>query len=111
MVEEKESEERAKFRRMGCGLKEYGKGGPLPHPSVQCDFFAEFMRRRFPEVKDESYIHEWAERFRRGDMFQHADSESRQILLEIMLEGPGDGTAPHIDKKDVQTFCKRLKSE
>ncbi len=101
------SEERAKFRRIGCGLKEYGKGGPLPHPSVVCDFFAEFMRRN-GEWKDEGRVLEWAERFRRGDEFQFADRENRKILLDIMVEGTGDGTARHFDEEDIKRLAKKF---
>lgn len=88
-------EERAEFRRIGC------VDGPLETGTVQCDFYAEFMRRS--GMKNAL---EWAERFKRGDEFQFADIKNKKILLDIMVEGPGDGTAKHIDKKTLSEWIK-----
>jgi hypothetical protein len=94
----KASEERAEFRRI------YGGDA-----NVQRDFYAEFMRRLKERGEDTAHgrSEEWALRFKRGDEFQFVDREHRQILLDIMSEGLGDGTAGHLDKEDVKRFCER----
>ena len=82
--------------------------GGLNSPSIQCDFYAEFVRRAFPEGTNDDYLAEWAGRFARGDEFHASDSKHKAILLDIMLEGTGDMNAPHLRKSDVQAFCARL---
>lgn len=101
MSKEEENKQRSKFRSYGCGNDK-----PLKSFTVQCDFFAEFMRRRFPNA-DENYADDWARRFANGDQFQHADRESRRVLLDIMIEGPGDGTARHLDEEDLAYLHKK----
>jgi len=96
-----DEEERMKWRMVGCS-------STLQPATMQCDFFAEFMRRRFPNA-DEGYAHEWAQRFARGEQFHYADSESKEVLLDIMLKGTGGGNAPHIRREDVEKLCKSVR--
>ena len=93
-----DSELRSKFRGIGCKA-EIGL-----HPqTIQCDFYAEFMRRRFPNETG-NYALDWARRFARGEQFHYADKESKRILFEIMVEGTGDGNAPHLTKEDLKSL-------
>lgn len=92
------AEARAEFRRIGCSYDVPGK----IEPSMSCDYFAEFMRRsRLTGIGD------WIRRFRTGEQFHFADSGNRQILLDIMIDGPGDMDAPHLNPEDFDDFCKR----
>ena len=79
-------------------------------PSVPCDFYAEFMRRikeKGEDVSKEKSL-EWARHFSAGDVFQAADWEHRQILLDVMITGSGSGTEPHVTRTDITRLCARL---
>jgi hypothetical protein len=88
-------EERSKYRDIGC-VK-----GPIEYPSVTCDFYAEFMRKS--GMKNTG---EWAERFARGKQFHAADIRNQKIMLEIMVDGPGDGTAAFINEEAIKQLVK-----
>lgn len=92
-----ESEKIREFRRGGCS------NGPLELSTFQCDFYAEFMRRKGPDN-----LKEWADRFATGRMFQISDRENKQKLLDVMMEGmAGSGNARHLDEKDKKKFCSK----
>ena len=90
---------RALYRTIGCG---YGK--PLKQYTIQCDFFAEFARRK--NLKDPSYIMTWAERFARGEEFHYADRENKKVLLDIMVEGTAYENAPHVSEELLKEWFK-----
>lgn len=90
---------RRKFRGIGS---DRGLSG------LQKDFYADFMRRRFPNVA-ENYAEEWADRFKHGRQWHKADKESEAALLEVMLEGPGGGTAAFIMSEDVKDAIDKKK--
>jgi len=102
-MDESVEKERMKWRMIGCGVDK-----PLKPQTIQCDFFAEFMRRRFPHA-NETYALEWARRFARGEEFHFSDEKSRQVLLDIMVHGTGGGNMPHLNKKDINYLCERYK--
>lgn len=96
---------RAKFRQIGC------VDGALQPNTIQCDFYAEFMRRsglgqHYREI-EESYAKEWAQRFATGSQFQASDQDNQELLLDIMVEGTGEGNRPHIDKEVIKKWCKK----
>jgi hypothetical protein len=110
-LQEKSAEQhlREKFRGIGCGA-----GKPLEPATIQCDFYAEFMRRRFPEKANredgiDPYALEWAGRFRDGTMFHYGDGQSQAILLDIMVDGTDPYNAPHISKEMLQKWYKGRK--
>jgi len=93
-------EKRRLYRAIGCG---YDK--PLKPHTIQCDFFAEFARRK--NLTDPSYIMTWAERFARGEEFHYADEKSQKILLDIMVEGTAPENAPHIKEETIKEWAKK----
>jgi len=92
-------EKRGIYRLIGC---EHGTS--LEPHTIQCDFFAEFARRK--NLTDPSYIETWARRFGRGEEFHYADEENQKILLDIMVEGTGGGNAPHIKEETIKEWYK-----
>ncbi len=108
MDEEKAREIRRDLRGIAS---EHNIGG------MNKDFFAEFMRRRFKDSienkieRDDPYVHEWAERFGRGEQWHRADEESEAILLDILLEGPSDITAAFITSEGVRDAIDKEKLE
>jgi len=93
-------EKRMLYRAIGC---EYGTS--LEPHTIQCDFFAEFARRK--NFTDPSYIMTWARRFGRGEEFHYADEENQKVLLDIMVEGTGGGNAPHLKEETIKEWAKK----
>ena len=96
-----DSEIRGDFRELGCFK------GPIKPGTVTCDFYAEFMRRSGVGRSDTSYQLEWAGRFANGSNFQHADRKHQMIMLDIMVDGLGDGTARHVTPETMKEWYKQ----
>ena len=48
------------------------------------ELFKAFMRARFPQEKDESYISTWRDRFSSGNPVAYMDSESKAIYIKLL---------------------------
>lgn len=95
-------EQRGTIRRL---CPEFG----LEAPSIQCDFFAEFARRQgWTPEKNPDRLAEWGRRFKQGTQFHYSDREHAKVLLDILVEGPGDGTAPHVSEGTAAEWCKKV---
>lgn len=76
---------------------------------ARLDLFVNFMNERFPNERSDSYIREWARRFRKGHEWHDGDKKSRTTLLKLLLEAR-DGWAAHIDADDLQDVLEEVEA-
>jgi len=67
------------------------------------DAYIKFMQERFPNEQDKGYAREWAQRFRKGSQWAHADSKSIEILQKAygIKKGKSYVKEPFTTKKET----------